>query len=62
MKKKIKDLTFFDVSEICSKHKYCDECPLYILGRLCDKKMYYIFFYSSLQNEWGDIIEQEVDI
>ena len=30
MKKKIKDLTFFDLNEICLKATDCDTCPLHI--------------------------------
>lgn len=62
MKKKIKDLTFFEVNEICSKRKRCSECPLYISGVYEDKRCIMTILYRAYNNEWTDIIEQEVDI
>ena len=62
MKKKIKDLTFFEVNEICSKYKRCSECPLYILGVYATERCIISILHRSLNNEWGDIIEQEVEI
>ena len=62
MKKKIKDLTFFEVSERCSKSKHCEECPLYIKDVYTTGKCIITILYHSLNNEWGEIIEQEVDI
>lgn len=62
MKKKIKDLTFFDLTEICLKAKLCDTCPLHIpdkhSGRLCLIGQ----LDHSLYERWPEIIEQEVDI
>ena len=62
MKKKIKDITFFDVNEICLKAESCDTCPLHIPykpnGRLCLIGQ----LDHSLTAEWAEIIEQEVEM
>lgn len=62
MKKKIKDLTFFEISEICSKRKRCTECPLYIKGVYVTARCIISILHSSLINDRGNIIEEEVDI
>lgn len=62
MKKKIKDITFFDLNEICLKAESCDTCPLHIpyqpSGRLCLVGQ----LDHTLTHEWAEIIEQEVEI
>lgn len=62
MKKKIKDLTFFDVNEICLKAESCDTCPLHIpskqFGRLCVIGQ----LNHTFSLEWAEIIDQEVEI
>ena len=62
MKKKIKDITFFDVTEICLKATSCDTCPLHIPT----KHDYSLCLIGQLDHsitaEWAEIIEQEVDI
>lgn len=62
MKKKIKDLTIFEINEICSKRKRCSECPLYISGVYATQRCLINILHHALNNEWVDIIEQEVDI
>lgn len=64
MKKKIKDLTFFDVSECCAKYS-CVSCPLRFNYR--DNRSGYIGCILSvadrmLPRELTEFIEQEVDI
>lgn len=63
MKKKIKDLTFFDLAEICSKAVWCDRCPLHIIrnDNLVGKCIVSILD-TNLQARWPEIIEQEVEI
>ena len=62
MKKKIKDITFFDVNEICLKAERCDKCPLQLpskkFGCLCVIGQ----LNYSLSLEWDEILEQEVEI
>lgn len=62
MKKKIKDITFFDVNEICLKAESCDTCPLHLpskkFGRLCVIGQ----LNHSFSLEWDEILEQEVEI
>lgn len=62
MKKKIKDITFFDLNEICLKAVDCDTCPLHIPDKndveLCLVSQ--LIRYSC--NDWGKIIEQEVEV
>lgn len=60
MKKKIKDITFFDVNECCFKYS-CEECPL----RLKHERYTGCIIYVTnrlLPGEFKDFIEQEVDI
>lgn len=62
MKKKIKDITFFDVNEICLKATSCDTCPLHIPTK-CGYSLCLIGQLDhSLTSEWGEILEQEVEI
>lgn len=61
MKKKIKDLTFFNVNEVCQKHNKCAECPL-ALDLWGYKRCIINMMYFGNSREWPEIIEQEVDI
>lgn len=63
MKKKLKDLTFFDVNEACLKHKCCAECPLNINHGI-DGGLCIVLFVTvkSFQKEWEKLGEQEVEI
>ena len=62
MKKKIKDITFFDLNEICLKARECDTCPL----RIPDKYNVNLCLVSQLErypcDSWSEIIDQEVEI
>lgn len=62
MKKKIKDLTFIDLNEICVKSKNCDTCPLHIPTKYDYSLCLIGQLDHSLTVEWAEIIEQEVDI
>jgi len=62
MKKKIKDLTFFDLIEICSKVTTCDTCPLHISDRYNGRLCLIGQLHHSLYEKWPEIIEQEVEI
>ena len=48
MKKKIKDLTLEEMSEICSKH-YCENCPLSVVGTHggCYEQAYFLVNYAD---------------
>lgn len=62
MKKKIKDLTFFDLNEKCFKAKSCDKCSLYISTSLYSRRCLIGVLNSSIPEEWIEILEQEVEI
>lgn len=62
MKKKLKDITFFDVNEACLKYKYCDSCPLCVPYGLAGSLCIISLMHRSLTEEWADMLEQEVDI
>lgn len=63
MKKKIKDLTFFDLTKICDKSKFCDLCPLCLdINGGYDKKCILNILSNEFRVWWPTIIEQEVDI
>ena len=62
MKKKIKDITFFDLNEICLKAESCDTCPLRIPYQHNKRLCLVGQLDRSLTQEWGEIIEQEVEI
>ena len=55
MKKKIKDLTFFDLNERCFKAKY-------ILVSGYGSRCLIGLLNSSLPEEWIEILELEVEI
>lgn len=60
MKKKIKDLTFFDVNECCFKYT-CEECPLRLKHECYTGCIIYVANHL-LPGEFKDFIEQEVEI
>ena len=64
MKKKIKDITFFDVNEACLKYNDCRKCPLAMSERLGQHIAICIIslMHHSLTEEWADYLEIEVDI
>lgn len=64
MKKKIKDLTFFDLNEICFKAETCDKCPICITDNnyKYGKRCLIGVLNTSLPEEWIEILEQEVEI
>ena len=62
MKKKIKDVTFFDVNEICLKADNCDVCPLYIADKYSVQLCLISQLERSYRDKWSEIIEQEVEI
>ena len=63
MKKKIKDLTFFDLNEICLKADICDKCPLHIPSKQFGYDLCIVAQLNhTLLPEWAEIIEQEVEI
>lgn len=63
MKKKIKDITFFDVNEICLKYNDCRKCPLSISEGLGQRNKCIISLMDhSLTEDWADYIEIEVEI
>lgn len=64
MKKKIKDLTFFDLSEICSKLIDCRKCPLRIIrvGGYAKECIILHIIDSKFQPYWKEVIEREVEI
>ncbi len=62
MKKKLKDLTFFDLNEKCFKAKSCDKCSLYILVSGYGSRCLIGLLNSSLPEEWIEILDQEVEI
>lgn len=61
MKRKIKDLTFFDVNNTCIKNS-CKSCPLcikfYDYSPMC---VIHILDHSFI-DEWRDLLEQEIEI
>ena len=63
MKKKIKDLTFFDLNKICFEAQKCDKCSLYIPDDTYRYKHRCLIgvLNSSLPEEWIEILEQEVE-
>ena len=63
MKKKIKDITFFDVNEACIKYNDCRKCPLAMSEGLGQRNICIIsLMHHSLTEEWADYLEKEVDI
>lgn len=62
MKKKIKDLMFSDLIEICSKATDCDTCPLHIPDKYNMRSCLIAQLDSSLYERWPEIIEQEVEV
>ena len=40
MKKKLKDLTYGEIVEICKKREDCENCPFLRLGLYCAAKYY----------------------
>ena len=62
MKKKIKDITFFDVNEACLKYDDCDNCPLYVPYGLAGRTCIISLMHHSLTEEWEDYLEIEVEI
>lgn len=62
MKKKIKDLTFFDLNEICLKAVSCDRCPLHIPDQYSRRICLVARLNHSLTQEWIELIDQEVEI
>ena len=62
MKKKIKDLTFFDLNKKCFEAESCDKCPLYILVGGYGSRCLIGVLNSSLSEEWSPILEKEVEI
>ena len=63
MKKKIKDITFFDVNECCLKNSKCGTCPLYIETEFNTKKRCVMdTMYVLNYEDWPRIIEWEVEI
>ena len=62
MKKKIKDITFFDVNELCYKYD-CVNCPLCLATDMFAHKRCIIWLLDhSMIDEWKDYIEREVEI
>ena len=61
MKKKIKDLTFFDLNEICLKAQRCDNCPLYFSNEYSPRCLIG-YLDHTLPDEWAEILEKEVEI
>lgn len=63
MKKKIKDITFFDVNEACLKNSKCNTCPFYIQTPFTNRYNCIMDQMSVLNyEEWPEIINQEVEI
>ena len=62
MKKKIKDITFFDVNEVCLKHSDCNKCPLSLPHWLGGKHCIISIMYHCLKEEMGDYLEIEVEL
>lgn len=63
MKKKIKDITFFDVNECCLKNSKCNSCPFYIQTEFTSSKKCLMDIMSPLNYEdWPELIDQEVEI
>ena len=65
MKKKIKDITIFEINDLCLKNHVCELCPLYI----SDPDIHYDCVVSALDHlsifqhtKVTEIIEREVDL
>lgn len=65
MKKKIKDITIFEINDLCLKNPVCELCPLYI----SDSDIHYDCVVSLLDHctlfqhkKVAEVIEQEVEI
>lgn len=52
-KKKIKDLTVADFHKACSKHEYCEDCPMCC----CEDQCIACFFNSLTEEELNKEIE-----
>lgn len=60
MKKKIKELTFGDMYQLCEKSKDCEKCPLFIkthFGYRCITGV----LYGTLAEEWPKYMEMEIN-
>ena len=62
MKKKIKDIIFFDVNEVCLKYKDCDKCPLCVLYGPAESLCIISLMQHSLTEEWAEYLEIEVEL
>ena len=62
MKKKIKDLTFFDLTDICIKYIKCSSCPLRITYDKDTACITSLLYHNTQGFDWPRIIEQEVEI
>lgn len=62
MKKKIKDITFFDLNEICLKNQSCRSCPLRITYEGETGCITGVLYSNTQTFDWSRIIEQEVDV
>lgn len=64
MKKKIKDITFFDVNEACVKYDDCRKCPLAIPEVLGQRNVCIIQLLHphSFIDDWRDYLEIEVEL
>ena len=62
MKKKIKDITFFDVNEECLKYKDCEKCPLCVPYELAGRLCIISLLHHTYTVEWEDYLEIEVEI
>ena len=65
MKKKIKDITIFEINDLCLKNEVCELCPLYI----SDSDIHYDCVVSLLDHytlfqhkKVVEVIEREVEI
>ena len=63
MKKKIKDLTFFDLNKKCFEAESCDKCSLCLTDESYRYKQRCLIgiLNSSLPEEWIPILELEVE-
>ena len=63
MKKKIKDITFFELNEACIKFDDCRKCPLAMSEGLGQRNICIIsLLHHSFTDEWKDYLEIEVEI
>lgn len=62
MKKKIKDITFFDLNEACLNHG-CSECPLALEMEQFGHKWCITWLLNhTIVDEWPEILEREVEL